>query len=76
MNLAENDTIRYKRELVKSIKKFWFGYKVCDGCESIVLEDIAVCPICLTYRFDHTKNGINNAANKILTDDYSIFPIN
>jgi hypothetical protein len=27
-------------------------YKVCEGCESIIVRDAATCPNCHGYRFD------------------------
>ncbi len=31
------------------------GYKVCEGCESIVLKKANTCPNCHGYRFDTTS---------------------
>ncbi len=28
------------------------GYKVCEGCDSIVGSGTAICPNCHSYRFD------------------------
>lgn len=28
------------------------GYKVCEGCESIVCSPTAICPNCHSFRFD------------------------
>lgn len=30
------------------------GYKVCEGCDSIVTGRVATCPNCFGYRFDET----------------------
>lgn len=28
------------------------NFKVCEGCDSIVAERVAICPNCYGYRFD------------------------
>ncbi len=28
------------------------GFKICEGCESIVAERVTTCPNCHGYRFD------------------------
>lgn len=33
-------------------------YKVCEGCESIVLRGANTCPNCHGYRFDETPERI------------------
>lgn len=30
------------------------GYKVCEGCESIVTARVVTCPNCHGYRFDES----------------------
>jgi len=70
-----NLTIKEKKEyMVKTIKKFWFGYKVCEGCSSLVYEEVGVCPICKVYRFDNTKKTVHKIAEKMLTDEFFILP--
>ena len=53
-------------------------YKICDGCDSIVLATAATCPSCHAYRFivDH-KSVINQARElgqrerrSLVQDDY------
>lgn len=44
------------------------GYKVCEGCDSIVTERVATCPNCNGYRFDDSSEAViaqaRNLANK------------
>jgi hypothetical protein len=40
-------------------------YKVCEGCESIVLVKAVTCPSCHGYRFDDTPERVVEQA-KIL----------
>jgi len=30
------------------------GYKVCEGCDSIIASGASLCPNCHSYRFDPT----------------------
>ena len=41
------------------------GYKVCEGCDSIVTERVATCPNCNGYRFDEAPDSVISQA-KIL----------
>ena len=34
------------------------GYKVCEGCDSIVTERVATCPNCFGYRFDENAEAV------------------
>jgi hypothetical protein len=34
------------------------GYKVCEGCDSIVGSGAALCPNCHSYRFDATAERV------------------
>ncbi len=34
------------------------GYKVCEGCDSIVGSGAALCPNCHSFRFDATSERV------------------
>jgi len=34
------------------------GYKVCEGCDSIVTVRVATCPNCNGYRFDDSSEVV------------------
>ena len=34
------------------------GFKVCEGCDSIVTERVATCPNCNGYRFDDSPEAV------------------
>jgi hypothetical protein len=34
------------------------GYKVCEGCDSIVVSGAAICPNCHSYRFDSSHERV------------------
>lgn len=34
------------------------GYKVCEGCDSIVGSGAALCPNCHSFRFDNTAERV------------------
>jgi hypothetical protein len=60
-----------KHDILKSVKQFWYGYKVCEGCDVLLSEDVYVCPVCKAYRFDTTKERIISEANKLI-DQYIV----
>jgi hypothetical protein len=34
------------------------GYKVCEGCDSIIGHGAALCPNCHSYRFDASSERV------------------
>ncbi len=34
------------------------GYKVCEGCDSIIGSGAALCPNCHSFRFDDTAERV------------------
>lgn len=63
-------TLEEKKEfMIKLIKKFWYGYKVCEGCDTLVNEEIPVCPVCRVYRFDNSKERVFEIADRVLTEE-------
>jgi len=34
------------------------GFKVCEGCDSIVGSSAAICPNCHSYRFDASASRV------------------
>ncbi len=54
-----------KRELaINKITEYiissYFYYKVCEGCESVVLEHRIFCPLCDSYNFDCSFKRISD----------------
>jgi hypothetical protein len=41
------------------------GYKVCEGCDSIVGINTALCPNCHSYRFDAASVRVIAQATKL-----------
>lgn len=38
------------------------GYKVCEGCDSIVGSSVVICPNCHSYRFDAAAESVRQQA--------------
>lgn len=73
MDTMDKDNNSYNKIMVKIIKKLWYNCKVCEGCDSIVYVDDALCSVCRAYRFDESKLAVHTAADKILTDKDATF---
>ena len=43
------------------------GFKVCDGCDSIVTARVATCPNCNGYRFDASADSVIAQAKILAT---------
>ncbi|MGC1481128.1 MAG: hypothetical protein WA771_11530 [Chthoniobacterales bacterium] len=41
------------------------GYKVCEGCESIVARHVTVCPNCHGYRFEGDPESVASQARHL-----------
>ncbi len=41
------------------------GYKVCEGCDSIIGSAAALCPNCHSFRFDPTPDRVIFQARKL-----------
>jgi len=41
------------------------SYKICEGCDSIVVSNVVLCPNCHAYRFDTEDEHVVDQALKI-----------
>jgi hypothetical protein len=49
-----NERARRADKIVRNPAK----YKICEGCESIVAEKVAICPNCHAYRFNTDEKRV------------------
>lgn len=54
----QNERTRKAWEIAQNPK----GYKVCEGCDSIVVEASVTCPNCHGYRFDDNPSRVSDQA--------------
>lgn len=45
-------------EVKEEIKSTWFWYKVCEGCEGVVMYHETFCPKCRGYHFDENRRRV------------------
>jgi Zn finger protein HypA/HybF involved in hydrogenase expression len=57
-----NETLAARAERAAQITRQPELYKVCEGCESIVVVDAATCPNCHGYRFDLDTTRVRSQA--------------
>ena len=50
--MTDNESLAARSERAAQITRQPELYKVCEGCESIVVRDAVTCPNCHGYRFD------------------------
>jgi rRNA maturation endonuclease Nob1 len=50
--MSNNETLAARAERAAQIARQPELYKVCEGCESIVVTEASTCPNCHGYRFD------------------------
>lgn len=61
--MATNDTDQTsRREKAAEIAANPFGYKVCEGCDSIVGNGVVICPNCHSFRFDTAPDRVVSQA--------------
>ena len=47
-------------DIKEEIKTSWFWYKVCEGCEAVVMYEETFCPKCRGYHFDENRKRVIN----------------
>jgi len=55
---SDQSELQDRREKAEKIAASPGGFKVCEGCESIVVKKAAFCPNCHSYRFDETPERV------------------
>lgn len=50
--MNDSSPIDHRRQKARQIAENPAGYKVCEGCDSIVGRQVILCPNCHSYRFD------------------------
>lgn len=54
-----------RKEAAEYVAKKYKQFKVCEGCESVVSNQLPICPICYTYRFDASKEAVISTSLRI-----------
>jgi uncharacterized paraquat-inducible protein A len=57
-----NESLAARAERAAQIARQPERYKVCEGCESIVVRNAATCPNCHGYRFDTSSERVRSQA--------------
>jgi hypothetical protein len=60
--MSNNESLAARGERAAQIAREPKLYKVCEGCESIVVRDAATCPNCHGYRFDSEPERVRTQA--------------
>jgi hypothetical protein len=60
--MSDNETLAARGERAAQIARQPELYKVCEGCESIVVRDAGTCPNCHGYRFDESPDRVRSQA--------------
>ena len=53
-----NDSSEERARQADKIVKNPANYKICEGCDSIVLKKVATCPNCASYRFEESEETV------------------
>jgi Zn finger protein HypA/HybF involved in hydrogenase expression len=60
--MSNNESLVARAERAALIVKQPELYKVCEGCESIVVREAVTCPNCHGYRFDSDAARVRSQA--------------
>jgi len=60
--MSDNESLIARAQRAAQIAQQPELYKVCEGCESIVVLDAATCPNCHGYRFDTNSTRVRTQA--------------
>jgi hypothetical protein len=61
--MADNESLSARGARAAQIMSKPQLYKVCEGCESIVVRDAVTCPNCHGYRFDDDAERVCSQAD-------------
>jgi len=53
--VADSESIKKRKAAAKRILRDIEFYKVCVGCESVILKEDIFCPVCDAYRFNEDQ---------------------
>lgn len=62
---SESDTLHERARQADKIVKNPAHYKVCEGCESIVVMSAVTCPSCHSYRFNEDATSVATQARHL-----------
>jgi hypothetical protein len=63
--MSDSSPIDGRREKARQIAANPAGYKVCEGCDSIVGSQVILCPNCHSYRFDDAPRRVIEQAEML-----------
>ena len=50
--------MKARQEAARQIIERPNDFKICEGCESIVVKNVELCPNCHAYRFNLSENDV------------------
>jgi phosphoribosylformylglycinamidine (FGAM) synthase-like amidotransferase family enzyme len=55
--------------LKEHINSSYFLYKICEGCDALILYERNICPNCNAYRFNTSRKEIVSALLKLVEQE-------
>ncbi len=52
--------------LKEHINSSYFLYKICEGCDALVMYERSICPNCDAYRFNTSRKDVVSALLKLV----------
>jgi hypothetical protein len=56
--MSDASPVNSRQEKARQIAANPSGFKVCEGCDSIVGRQVVLCPNCHSYRFDEAPERV------------------
>lgn len=60
-------------QLTENVEASYFLYKICEGCDRLVMYERAICPNCNAYRFDTKKKNVVKSIKKFIESERAFF---
>jgi len=67
----DSDAMKKRKAAAKKILARAEFYKVCEGCESVIIFDSAFCPVCNGYRFDDDLRRVKHTIEELAKREQS-----
>lgn len=73
MVVKKNKQSKLAKELLEHAEASYFLYKICEGCDKLLMYERPVCPNCNAYRFDSSRRRVMKELKKLIIEEEEFF---
>lgn len=73
MRVKKNKQSKIVEDLLEHAEASYFLYKICEGCDKLLMYERSVCPNCNAYRFDTSRKRVVKELKKLVKEEAGFF---